>query len=75
MEDSLSAVYSFFDGALSKRSLGTYMILWMIQRARELNLPYVYLGYWIEGSEKMAYKARFRPVEALGPNGWSILAD
>jgi leucyl-tRNA---protein transferase len=74
MEDSLSAVYSFFDGASARRSLGTFMILWMVERARTLGLPYVYLGYWIDGSEKMAYKARFQPLEALGENGWNVRA-
>jgi arginine-tRNA-protein transferase len=73
MEDSLSAVYSFFDGRQTRRSLGSYMILWMIERARALGLPYVYLGYWIEDSEKMSYKARFRPLEALGEDGWTVL--
>lgn len=73
MEDSLSAVYSFFDGRQNRRSLGTYMILWMIDQARQLGLPYVYLGYWIDGSDKMAYKARFQPLEALGPDGWKVL--
>lgn len=73
MEDSLSAVYSFFDGRQSRRSLGTWMILWMVQQAQALGLPYVYLGYWIEGSEKMAYKSRFRPLEALGADGWTDL--
>jgi leucyl-tRNA---protein transferase len=72
MEESLSAVYSFFDGQLARRSLGTYMILWMVEHARLIGLPYVYLGYWIEGSEKMAYKARFTPLEALGENGWAV---
>ena len=72
MEDSLSAVYSFFDGGQTRRSLGTYMILWMVQRARAFGLPYVYLGYWIDGSNKMAYKARFRPLEALGADGWAV---
>lgn len=70
MEDSLSAVYSFFDGQLARRSLGTFMILWMVEQARALGLPHVYLGYWIDGSEKMAYKARFQPLEVLGENGW-----
>ena len=73
MEDSLSAVYSFFDGNEARRSLGTYMILWMIERAQSLGLPYVYLGYWIDGSDKMAYKARFKPLEVLGHDGWSVL--
>lgn len=73
MEDSLSAVYSFFDGRQARRSLGTWMILWMVEQARALHLPYIYLGYWIEGSEKMAYKSRFRPLEALGADGWQDL--
>lgn len=72
MEESLSAVYSFFDGRLARRSLGTFMILWMVEHAREMGLPHVYLGYWIDGSEKMAYKARFQPLEILGENGWTV---
>jgi arginine-tRNA-protein transferase len=71
MEDSLSAVYSFFDPDTAERSAGTYMILWLIDHARELGLHYIYLGYWIEGSPKMSYKERFRPLERLGPDGWS----
>jgi arginine-tRNA-protein transferase len=72
MEDSLSAVYSFFDGSMARRSLGTLMILWMVEYARTLGLPYVYLGFWIDGSAKMAYKARFQPLEALGDGGWTV---
>jgi len=72
MEDSLSAVYSFFDGNMGRRSLGTFMILWMVEYARKLGLPYVYLGYWINGSDKMAYKARFQPLEVLGNDGWTV---
>jgi len=72
MADSLSAVYSFFDGSMARRSLGTYMILWMVEYARTLGLPYVYLGFWIDGSDKMAYKARFQPLEALGDGGWTV---
>lgn len=71
--DGLSAVYSFFDSAESKRSLGSYMIMRLIERCRELGLPYLYLGYWIGGSQKMAYKARFRPLEGLGADGWKPL--
>ena len=71
--DALSAVYSLFDPDLQKRSLGTYMVLWMIAEAARRGLPYVYLGYWIEESPKMSYKARFQPMEALGPNGWCLL--
>lgn len=72
MEDSLSAVYSFFDVIMGRRSLGTFMILWMVEYARTLGLPYVYLGYWINGSDKMAYKARFQPLEVLGNDGWTV---
>ncbi len=73
LEDGLSMVYSFFDPDLSARSLGTYLILDHIELARELGLPYVYLGYWIEGSAKMAYKARFKPLEALTREGWRLM--
>jgi arginine-tRNA-protein transferase len=66
----LSGVYKFFDPDESRRSLGSQIILWHVARARELNLPYVYLGYWIAESPKMAYKARFRPLERLTPGGW-----
>jgi len=69
----LSGVYKFFDPDESRRSLGTHIILWHIQRARELGLTYVYLGYWIAGSPKMAYKARFQPLEHLTPEGWRCL--
>ena len=72
MEASLSAVYSFFDDSMARRSLGTFMILWMVECARALALPYVYLGFWIDGSDKMAYKARFQPLEALGDDGWTV---
>src|SRR5690606_10972498 len=53
-QDALSAVYSFYDPAQDRRSLGTYMVLWMIERCEEIGLPFVYLGYWIEQSSKMA---------------------
>jgi arginine-tRNA-protein transferase len=72
--DGVSAVYSFFDPALPKRALGTYMILWLIEDAACKGLPYLYLGYWIEGYAKMDYKARFRPLEVLGPRGWMLHA-
>jgi leucyl-tRNA---protein transferase len=70
LADGLSMVYSFYDPSEEGRSLGTYMILDHIDRARRLGLPHVYLGYWVEGSRKMAYKARFTPQERLGMNGW-----
>lgn len=68
--DGISMVYSFFEPDESARSLGTYMILETIECAREMGLPYVYLGYWIEGSRKMNYKARFTPQERLSSRGW-----
>ena len=73
MGDGLSAVYSFFDPDLGRNSLGSYMILWLIDEAVSLDLPFVYLGYWIAESSKMAYKARFLPMEAFGPGGWRPL--
>jgi arginine-tRNA-protein transferase len=76
MNDGLSAVYSFFDpDSPPRRSLGTYMVLWLVERARAEALDFVYLGYWIENSRKMAYKSRFRPLEAFGPEGWYRLPD
>ena len=68
--DGLSMVYSFFDPEVAERSLGTFMILDHIAQARALGLHYLYLGYWVEGSRKMDYKARFRPQERLLPQGW-----
>jgi arginyl-tRNA--protein-N-Asp/Glu arginylyltransferase len=69
----LSGVYKFFEPDEARRSLGTLIILWHIQKAMELRLPYVYLGYWIEGSPKMGYKARFQPLERLTLAGWQPL--
>lgn len=73
LEDGPSAVYSFFEPDLVGRSLGTFMVLWLIEAARQSGLPHVYLGYWIGESSKMAYKARFQPIEGLGPEGWRRL--
>ena len=70
LSDGLSMVYSFFEPSEENRSLGTFMILDHITRARRLGLPYVYLGYWIEGSRKMDYKGRFLPQQRLAPSGW-----
>jgi len=75
LADGLSAVYSFFVPEMARRSLGNYAILWLIERARQLDLPYVYLGYWVPESRKMAYKARFRPTEILVGGAWRILTD
>lgn len=70
LSDGISMVYSFFDPTIQDRGLGTFMILDHIERARKLGLPYVYLGYWVDGSPKMDYKTRFRPQQHLGPRGW-----
>lgn len=70
MTDGLSMVYSFYDDLERQRSLGTYLILDHVRRAEAMGKAYVYLGYWIKQSPKMAYKARFRPLERLTPEGW-----
>lgn len=75
LSDGLSAVYTFFDPADSRRSPGTFAVLWQISEARRLGLPYVYLGYWIAESPKMAYKAAFRPAEGLRNGLWEALED
>jgi len=75
LSDGLSMVYSFFDPDLASLSLGKYMILEHIERCKNSGLPYLYLGYWVEGSPKMDYKARFRPAEVLGANGWRPMGD
>ena len=71
--DGLSSVYTFFEPALAGTSFGTYNILWQIRRCAELGLPYLYLGYWIAESAKMAYKATFRPIEGLVDGRWRVL--
>ncbi len=74
--DGLSMIYSFFDPEHKDRSgLGTYVILDHIRRAADAGLPYVYLGYWVAGSERMQYKVRFRPLEQLGPDGWRRMSE
>lgn len=73
LEDGLSMVYSFYDPNVPKRSLGAYMILDHIARAREMGMPHVYLGYWVRGSAKMDYKVKYTPQERLGRNGWELV--
>lgn len=70
LADGLSMVYSFFEPDEAKRSLGVYMILDHIEKARAFGLPHLYLGYWVEGSRKMSYKGNYLPQERLGMDGW-----
>ncbi|MES3006455.1 MAG: arginyltransferase [Pseudomonadota bacterium] len=73
LDHGLSAMYTFFEPEIPARSLGVYVILWQIEKARRLNLPYLYLGYWIKGCEKMSYKTDYRPLELLVANRWTLL--
>ena len=74
--DGLSMIYSFYDPAHEARTgLGNFIILDHIRRAARLGLPFLYLGYWVEGSERMQYKIRYRPLERLGRDGWERMAD
>jgi len=73
LSSGVSAVYSYFDPQDPRRGLGTYMILWLAEAAARRGLHYVYLGYWIADSSKMAYKRAFRPLEFFGPEGWTEL--
>ena len=73
LKDGLSMVYSFYDPTMERRSLGRFAILDHVRQAAIVGLPFVYLGYWVQGSAKMDYKADFRPMETLGKLGWSRL--
>jgi leucyl-tRNA---protein transferase len=74
LDDGVSAVYSFYDPSRSRASLGTWCILWLVEECRRRGLPYVYLGYWIAESPKMAYKGRFPALERLIDGTWVPLA-
>lgn len=74
MSDGLSLVYSYYDPTLTRRSLGSFVILDHVVQAGLAPVPYVYLGYWVRGSVKMAYKVRFSPIELLRPDGWTLAA-
>jgi arginine-tRNA-protein transferase len=71
--DGLSAVYTFYEPSLSKRGLGCFGVLTQLRLAREMSLPYLYLGYWISASDKMAYKRGYQPLEALSEGHWRSL--
>jgi leucyl-tRNA---protein transferase len=73
LSDGLSSVYTFFDPMTPKASYGTYNVLWQIEETQRLGLRYLYLGYWIQQSRKMAYKTRFRPIEALLRGQWTVI--
>lgn len=74
LDDGLSSVYTFYDPDVPKASFGTFNVLWQIEQARQLTMPFIYLGYWIQQSGKMAYKINFRPIEALQNGTWETLA-
>ena len=75
LADGLSSVYTFFDPDMKAASLGTFNILWQIEQCVQRDLPYLYLGYWIAQSRKMAYKAMFQPMQGLVEGHWQPLAD
>lgn len=74
LQDGLSAIYTFFEPLADKRSLGSYAILWQIQRARALGLDHLYLGYWIKGCRKMSYKSDYRPLELYVNGRWTAIS-
>jgi arginine-tRNA-protein transferase len=75
VKDGISSVYTFFDPSVERASFGTYGILWQIQYAKEIQLPYVYLGYYIEQSRKMSYKLQYQPLEGLVDGKWTTLRN
>jgi arginyl-tRNA--protein-N-Asp/Glu arginylyltransferase len=74
LDDGVSAVYSFYDPHQTKRSLGIWSVLWLVEECRRRGQPFVYLGYWIAESPKMAYKERFPGLERLNGSGWTVFA-
>ena len=74
LDDGVSAVYSYYDPLQTKRSLGIWSVLWLVEECRRRGHPFVYLGYWIAESPKMAYKDRFPALERLDEGGWTAFA-
>ena len=72
IQDGLSSVYTFYDASDKKASYGTYCIMWQLQQAKDLGLPYLYLGYYIKESPKMSYKAEYEPIEVLLDSQWQV---
>ncbi|MBX9675037.1 MAG: arginyltransferase [Methylotenera sp.] len=70
LKDGVSAVYTFYDATEPKASYGTYSIMWLAEWTKNLNLSYLYLGYWIKDSQKMAYKEQFKPQQKLIDGEW-----
>lgn len=75
LNDGLSAIYTFFDPDQSNRGLGSFAVLWIIEEAKRLGLPYVYLGYWIKECQKMSYKMDYKPLQMFINNHWVPLLD
>jgi arginine-tRNA-protein transferase len=75
LDQGISSVYTFFDASNSSASYGSFSILWQIEQALELNLPYLYLGYYIKESQKMSYKAKFQPIEGLIDDHWQAIVE
>ncbi len=73
LQDSLSAIYTFYHPDFQQRSLGRYCVLWLIEETRRLGLPYLHLGYWIHGCRKMDYKLEYRPAQMRINHQWQQL--
>jgi arginyl-tRNA--protein-N-Asp/Glu arginylyltransferase len=73
LDDGISSVYTFFDPDLGSRSLGVYNVVWQVGLAKQLGLPYVYLGYWIKDCRKMSYKTQYQPIEGRVKGEWKVL--
>ena len=73
LDDGISAIYTYFDPAEEKRSLGTLAVLWQIGYAQQVGLTYVYLGYWIKNCQKMRYKDQYQPLELFIDDNWQPL--